>query len=221
MLGGAVAEGPESFLHSSASILPPFLFGLLLSVADARIVGQFAACFTSCPNDVCGLANVFGFSKFVASIVGQFTILCASALRHVCWCGLILILPGCSADTTVIVGQNKDAFSPVRRADIGRSDTRPDCIIPRFGKRPENGIHPPNKQSSDVFQEDVSGSYQASDAHDFVEESTSRSFQAFTFAGTGDVLARYGNPADIISTFTSGSSAGTSFRIGLLALCHL
>jgi len=70
-----------------------------------------------------------------------------------------------------------------------RWNARPFRIKPCLGQLSENGVQSVSKDRCDVFQDDVSGLYQANDSHEFVKETRpSAFFDARLFAGKGDVL---------------------------------
>jgi hypothetical protein len=88
------------------------------------------------------------------------------------------------------VGHNEDPFSPVRRADVGSSNSSPSCIIPEIGKRPENVSNSTSNERCDVFHDNESRCHLANNASEFVPKPRSFTRQAQSFPGVADILAR-------------------------------
>jgi hypothetical protein len=76
----------------------------------------------------------------------------------------------------------------VRGANGCRWNAIPLNIKPARGKVSENPAHPPNKESCDVFHEDVAGSNLANEPKVLAPESGTLSIDASAFPGKTDVL---------------------------------
>jgi hypothetical protein len=71
-----------------------------------------------------------------------------------------------------------------------RWNARPFRIKPCLGQLSKNGVQSVSKDRCDVFQDDVSGLYQANDSHEFVKETRPSAFlDAGLLACCADVLA--------------------------------
>lgn len=81
----------------------------------------------------------------------------------------------------------------MRRSHVGGAKIEPERIIPRFGKRPEYNIKPPNSESCDVLHDDDSRSKLANDSHELEPQTASLACEASALPGERQVLT--GEPA--------------------------
>jgi hypothetical protein len=75
------------------------------------------------------------------------------------------------------VGDDEHSFSTMRRANIGRANNCPLRVIPSSGQTSENGIDPPNKESSNVLHNDDVWSKLANTSVELKPEPRSGPFQ--------------------------------------------
>ena len=95
------------------------------------------------------------------------------------------------------MGKNPDSLSPVRGANIGRSEHAPLRIVPERGQVTEHGPESPSNESWRVFHEAESWSYLANDAGHFSPEPRPRAVDTCPGACDADVLAREAARDDI------------------------
>jgi hypothetical protein len=89
------------------------------------------------------------------------------------------------------VGNKPPPISLMAGAHSTRWNARPFRIKPCLGQLPKNGVQSVSKDRCNVFQDDVSGLYQANDSHEFVKETRPSAFlDAGLLACCADVLAR-------------------------------
>jgi hypothetical protein len=92
---------------------------------------------------------------------------------------------------TVGVRNNPPPITPMAGAHSRCWYARPFRIKPCLGQLSENGVQSVSKDRCDVFQDNVLGSYQANDSHEFVKKAApSALLDTGLLACGADVLAR-------------------------------
>jgi hypothetical protein len=89
------------------------------------------------------------------------------------------------------VGQEPPSISLVRRPAVGSAKASPSRVIPACGQVSENDAQSASKDRCDVLQEQVAGSYDASDSEDLSIQAASRSLtKSSPLSSAAKILAR-------------------------------
>jgi hypothetical protein len=88
------------------------------------------------------------------------------------------------------VGHKPESVSLVRRPNVVSSQHSPPAVIPERGQVTEHSSESPSNDGWAVLHEDVLGSNLANDPRHVLPHAGSGAFDACTFAGDADVLAR-------------------------------
>jgi ribosomal protein L36 len=88
------------------------------------------------------------------------------------------------------VGHKPGSISFVRRPGVGSSQHPPFCRVPHLGKITEHSIESSNNEHWAVLNECVARSYLANNPCHFSPQPGAGAFEAGTFSGNADVLAR-------------------------------